>query len=74
MEGVKMAIGSGGCNASRASFAAACLAAFSSYSPDSSQDVLGFIPEEWKSKTTNFQKASDLVKKLIEMRSDKPAL
>jgi len=75
VEGVKMAILTGGCNASRADFASACLAALSAYSPDSSnQDVLGFIPEEWKSKTTNFKQASDLVKKLLEMRTDKPAL
>jgi len=68
-----MALLSGGCNASRASFAAACLAALPQ-SDNNSSDALGFIPEIWKEKTSNFEKISDLAKKIALLRGDKPSL
>jgi len=65
-----MAISSGGCNASRGTFAAACLAA----ATNDQDSPLNFIPEEWKKKTADFQKISYLASQLSEIRSSTSSL
>jgi len=58
-EGVREAIASGGCNASRATFGAGCLAALSS------QDDL---PKEWTLKYTHYPRAVEMTKALVALR------
>ncbi|KAL4219271.1 hypothetical protein ACF0H5_021853 [Mactra antiquata] len=58
--GVQATLRAGGCNASRAGFIGACLAA---------QHGLSSIPDTWKQKTTKYQEIVKLAEQLVEFNS-----